>query len=197
MASILRIKRSELSGNPAVLAAGELAYSALANNGSNGGDRLYVGTGTETSGNAVNHVVIGGKYFTDIIDAATASKTNNTLVKRNGSGAAYLDVYGNITGDVTGNLTGNSTGFHTGNVLGNVTGDLTGNVTGNLTGNVTSTGSSSFSNVTIAENCNEDCATGGTNIGFQVKRTEGRGVIRVGVSVGWSDGIPVGIKVDF
>ena len=81
MASIIRIKRSATSGNPAVLAAGELAYSSLVDNGSNGGDRLYIGAGTETNGNAVNHVVVGGKYFTDIIDAATNSNTNYTLVK--------------------------------------------------------------------------------------------------------------------
>jgi hypothetical protein len=103
MASILRIKRSELSGNPAVLGAGELAYSALPNNGSNGGDRLYIGTGTESAGNAVNHVVIGGKYFTDTIDAATAVKTGGALVKRDNTGAAYLDVIGNITGNIVGN----------------------------------------------------------------------------------------------
>ena len=103
MASILRIKRSELSGNPAVLGAGELAYSALPNNGSNGGDRLYIGTGTESAGNAVNHVVIGGKYFTDTIDAATSAKTGGTLVRRDNTGAAYLDIIGNITGNIVGN----------------------------------------------------------------------------------------------
>jgi hypothetical protein len=68
MASSLKIKRSETSGNPAVLGQGELAYSALTDNGSNGGDRLYIGTGTETAGNAVNHSVIGGKFFTDKLD---------------------------------------------------------------------------------------------------------------------------------
>ena len=68
MASIIRIKRSSVSGNPATLGAGELAYSALTDNGSNGGDRLYIGIGTETSGNAANHFVVGGKYFTDKLD---------------------------------------------------------------------------------------------------------------------------------
>ena len=68
MASIIRIKRSSVSGNPSTLAAGELAYSALTDNGSNGGDRLYIGIGSETAGNAANHYVIGGKYFTDMLD---------------------------------------------------------------------------------------------------------------------------------
>lgn len=86
MGSLLRIKRSELSGNPAVLAAGELAYSALADNGSNGGDRLYIGMGTETAGNAVNHIIIGGKRYTDMVDAATNLNTVGTLVKRDSNG---------------------------------------------------------------------------------------------------------------
>ena len=80
MASIVRIKRSEVSGNPSVLGQGELAYSALTDNGSNGGDRLYVGMGTETAGNAVNHVVIGGKYFTDKLDHTPGTLTANSAI---------------------------------------------------------------------------------------------------------------------
>lgn len=68
MASIIRIKRSGTSGNPSVLGQGELAYSSLPNDDINGGDRLYIGVGTETAGNAADHVVIGGKYFTDLLD---------------------------------------------------------------------------------------------------------------------------------
>lgn len=86
MAPIVKIKRSEVSGNPSILGTGELAYSYLVNNGSNGGDRLYIGTGIESNGNAANHVVIGGKYFTDIITAATNTNTISTLVKRDSSG---------------------------------------------------------------------------------------------------------------
>lgn len=80
MASSVKIKRSETSGNPAVLGQGELAYSALTDNGSNGGDRLYIGTGTETAGNAVNHVVIGGKYFTDKLDHIPGILTANSAI---------------------------------------------------------------------------------------------------------------------
>jgi hypothetical protein len=100
MASILKIKRSAVSGNPAVLGAGELAYSALADNGSNGGDRLYIGMGTETDGNAVNHVVIGGKYFTDQITASTDANTASTIVRRDASGNFAA---GTITAALTGN----------------------------------------------------------------------------------------------
>lgn len=100
MAAIVRIKRSATSGNPATLGAGELAYSGLTDNGSNGGDRLYVGFGTETAGNAANHFVIGGKFFTDTIDAATTANTASTIVKRNGSGNFSA---GTITAALSGN----------------------------------------------------------------------------------------------
>jgi hypothetical protein len=101
MASIVRIKRSDVSGNPAVLGAGELAYSALADNGTNGGDRLYIGTGTETAGNAVNHVIIGGKRYTDLVDAATHLNTANTLVRRDSTGGIAVNVTGALTGNAS------------------------------------------------------------------------------------------------
>ena len=120
MASIIRIKRSSVSGNPATLAAGELAYSALTDNGSNGGDRLYIGIGTETAGDAANHFVVGGKYFTDMMDhnrgtltASSAilvdsnSKIDNLKVDNldlNGNTISSTDTNGNIliTPDGTG-----------------------------------------------------------------------------------------------
>lgn len=101
MASILRIKRSDVSGNPAVLGAGELAYSALGDNGSNGGDRLYIGTGVETAGNAVNHVIIGGKRYTDLVDAATYLNTPSTLVRRDSTGGIAVNVTGSLTGNAS------------------------------------------------------------------------------------------------
>ena len=69
MASIIRIKRSNTAGNPTTLAAGELAYSSF--NGAGGG-KLYVGMGAETAGNAANHFVIGGTYYTGLVDASVA-----------------------------------------------------------------------------------------------------------------------------
>jgi len=81
MASIIRIKRSGTSGNPTTLAQGELAYSYF--NGA-GGDRLYVGTGTETNGDAANHEVIGGKYYVDLLggtgNAPFGTLTANTAL---------------------------------------------------------------------------------------------------------------------
>ena len=137
MASIIRIKRSSVSGNPATLGAGELAYSALTDNGSNGGDRLYIGIGTETSGNAANHFVIGGKYFTDLVSAATNSNTASAIVKRDASGNFSA---GTITAALSGTAS-TATALATGRTI-SLTGDVTytsgsfdgtGNVTGTAT----------------------------------------------------------------
>lgn len=128
MAAIVRIKRSATSGNPTTLGAGELAYSGLTDNGSNGGDRLYVGFGTETAGNAANHFVIGGKYFTDIIDAATTNNTGSTIVKRNGSGNFSA---GTITATLTGNAdTATSAAAWTTGRSITIDGDVDGTVSG-------------------------------------------------------------------
>ena len=134
MASIIRIKRSDTAGNPAVLAQGELAYSALADNGSNGGDRLYVGMGTETTGNAVNHVIIGGKYYTDLMGGTAGTLTTNA------KSVPILSATGTIDQWLTGNLK------LTGNILSstNTNGDI--NVTPNGTGKTV------LSNVYIGDN---------------------------------------------
>jgi len=102
MASIIRIKRSSVSGNPATLGTGELAYSAL--NGA-GGNRLYIGMGSETSGNAANHLVIGGTYYTGLIDASTAG-----TLTTNQSSIPVLSATGTIDTWKVGNtqLTGNT-----------------------------------------------------------------------------------------
>lgn len=77
---IIRIKRSGTSASPASLAQGELAYSYLAGTQSNGGDRLYIGTGTETGGVAANIEVIGGKYFTQMLDHVAGTLTASSAV---------------------------------------------------------------------------------------------------------------------
>lgn len=102
MASIIRIKRSSVSGNPATLGAGELAYSAY---GGAGGNRLYIGMGSETSGNAANHYVIGGTYYTGLVDASTAG-----TLTTNQSSIPVLSATGTIDTWKVGNtqLTGNT-----------------------------------------------------------------------------------------
>jgi hypothetical protein len=113
MASIIRIKRSSTAGNPTTLGAGELAYSALGNNDSNGGDRLYIGIGAETAGDAANHIVIGGKYFTDLLDHTRGTLTASSALVVDSSSKLdnlkvdNLDLNGNTisTTDSNGNLT--------------------------------------------------------------------------------------------
>ena len=126
MSANIKIKRSETSGNPSVLGAGELAYSSLADNGSNGGDRLYIGTGVETAGNAVNHIVIGGKYFTDMITAATSTNTASTIVKRDASGnfSGNVITATSFSGSFTGNISGSATSWTSPRNL-SLTGDAT------------------------------------------------------------------------
>ena len=120
MASIIRIKRSPTAGNPSTLGAGELAYSALAGTQANGGDRLYIGSGTETAGDAANHYVIGGKYFTDMLDHVAGTLTASSALIADASSKLdnlkvdNLDLNGNTisstdtNGDIT--LTPNGTG---------------------------------------------------------------------------------------
>jgi hypothetical protein len=120
MASIIRIKRSGVVGNPPTLAAGELAYSALLGTQSNGGDRLYIGFGAETTGNAANHYVIGGKYYTDLMSGVAGTLTTNA------TSVPILDSTGKIDKWYAGNLSlisntiASSTGYITLNANNNI-----------------------------------------------------------------------------
>lgn len=85
MASIIRIKRSGVTGAPPsnALAQGELAYSYLAWNPitGQGGDRLYIGIGPEdTPGVANDRAVIGGSYFTSKLAHAPGTLTANSAI---------------------------------------------------------------------------------------------------------------------
>ena len=124
MASIIRIKRSSVSGNPATLGTGELAYSALTDNGSNGGDRLYIGMGTETSGNAANHYVVGGKYFMDMLDHTPGTLTASSAILVDANSKINNLNVGNIT------ITGSTNTVSSTDTNGNIV--LTPNGTGKL-----------------------------------------------------------------
>jgi len=78
--SIIKIKRSQLQAAPGSLAQGELAYTYGAGTLLNGGDRMYIGTGDETNGEAANIAVIGGKYFTDKLDHTPGTLTANSAI---------------------------------------------------------------------------------------------------------------------
>lgn len=133
MAATIRIKRSGTSGNPATLAQGELAYSYLADNGSNGGDRLYVGTGVETLGDAANHTVVGGKHYVDLLHGE-GDPNYGTLTA---SAAIIVDTNKKINELLVDNITldGNTISTSSGNLIFSPTGYVDAN--SNLIKNVT------------------------------------------------------------
>lgn len=77
MASTIRIKRSGNTTSPVTLASGELAYSWAAG----AGGKLYLGTGSEIiEGQAPNIDVIGGKFFTDMLDHTPGTLTASSAI---------------------------------------------------------------------------------------------------------------------
>ena len=118
MASIIRIKRSSTSGNPSTLGSGELAYSSLTGSQVNGGDRIFIGVGTETAGDASSHHVIGGKYFTDMLDHVHGTVT--------ASSALIVDSFSKLDILNVDNLTLNGNEISSTNTNGNITIDPNG-----------------------------------------------------------------------
>jgi hypothetical protein len=139
MSTIIQIKRSSGGTAPttAQLAQAELAYvQDKTNNGA--GAKLYI----ESLNNDDSEVIhaIGGKYFTDIIDAATNANTASTIVKRDASGNFAA---GTITAALTGNAS-TATTLQTARNIGGVSFNGSENIDlpgVNTTGNQNTTGS--------------------------------------------------------
>lgn len=122
MTTIIKIKKSTGTSAPTTLGTGELAYTYGTGTTANLGDRLFVGTGTETAGVAANIEVIGGKYFADKLDHATGTLTASSAIlvdsnskidqllvdnlKIDGNSITSEDTNGNIS--ITPNGTGKS-----------------------------------------------------------------------------------------
>jgi hypothetical protein len=116
MSSIIKIKRSGVTGSPSALGNGELAYSYYSGSG---GDRLYIGTGTENeSGEAQNVEVIGGKYFTDMLDHTAGTTTASSAIITDANNAISELTVDNIT------LDGNTIATSSGNLTLNPTGSI-------------------------------------------------------------------------
>lgn len=79
--AIIRIRRSTGTTAPSSLKTAELAY-AMGSPGTqaNGGDRLYFGKGDDGSGNATTIEVIGGGYFTGLLDHVHGTLTANSAI---------------------------------------------------------------------------------------------------------------------
>jgi len=111
--TVIQLKWSEVTSTPASLNVAEPAYS-------NTSGKLFIGQ----AGNQV--IAVGGKYYTDIVDAATNLNTVSTIVKRDSSGNFSA---GTITAALSGNAT-TATTWQTARTLG-VSGDATGTVSVN------------------------------------------------------------------
>ena len=83
--TIIQIKRTANIAAPTVsdLAEAELAYSQDASS-DGAGAILYIESVNANASPSIHKV--GGKYYTDIVDGATANNTAGNLVKRDGSG---------------------------------------------------------------------------------------------------------------
>ena len=132
MATILKIKRSSTNptATPSGLGQGELAYgegtstyadfqgATVTSHG-----KLFVGKGTETNGIAANIDIIGGKYFTDLLDhghgtvSANSAAIVDSAKKVNEWNVDNITLDGNTisTTNANGDLTINTNG--TGDVI--------------------------------------------------------------------------------
>ena len=83
MANLTRIKiltTGSTASAPSNIKTGELAYSYVSGNQANNGDRLYIGTGTESGGVASSVDLIGGKYFTGLLDHVHGTLTASSAI---------------------------------------------------------------------------------------------------------------------
>ena len=81
----IKILTSNSAGNPLnsgnnILKTGELAYSYAPHGSVTGGDRLYIGTGDDSGGTAPSQEVIGGVYFTEMLDHTKGTLTANSAL---------------------------------------------------------------------------------------------------------------------
>ena len=111
--TVIQLKFSEGTATPTSLNVAEPAYSNTSN-------KLFLGL----AGNQV--VAVGGKYYTDIVDAATDANTASKLVKRDTNGDFSAGI---ITATLNGNATTATTWQNARNI--GLTGDATGNVSVN------------------------------------------------------------------
>ena len=81
MATVIQIKRSSATSAPGTLKLGELAYTFGTGTQSNNGDRLFIGEGgVDGNGDANNVTVIGGQYFSDMLDHVAGTLTGSSAL---------------------------------------------------------------------------------------------------------------------
>lgn len=110
--AVIRIKRSTGTSAPGSLKTAELAYAMGTGTQVNAGDRLFFGKGDDGSGNATSIVVVGGEYFTNMLDHAHGTLTASSAIIVDASSKIdnlkvdNIDINGNTisTTDTNGNL---------------------------------------------------------------------------------------------
>ena len=81
MATVIQIKRSASTSAPSTLKLGELAYTYGTGTQGNLGDRIFIGEGgVDGNGDANNISVIGGQYFTDMLDHVAGTLTGSSAI---------------------------------------------------------------------------------------------------------------------
>ena len=88
MATTIQIKRSTGTSAPSSLAAGELAITFGTGTQSNLGDRLFIGDGSTVD-------VIGGKFFSDMLDHVLGTLTAGSAITVDGNKAVDDLIVGN------------------------------------------------------------------------------------------------------
>ena len=98
MATVIQIKRSSATSAPGTLKLGELAYTYGTGTQGNLGDRIFIGEGgVDGNGDANNISVIGGQYFTDMLDHVHGTLTANGAVLVDANKAVDELIIGNAT----------------------------------------------------------------------------------------------------
>ena len=98
MATIIQIKRSSNTSAPSTLKLGELAYTYGTGTQGNNGDRLFIGEGgVDGNGDANNITVIGGQYFTDMLDHVAGTLTASSALTTDSNLAIDTINVGNST----------------------------------------------------------------------------------------------------
>ena len=78
--AVIRIKRSTGTSAPGSLKTAEIAYAMGTGTQANAGDRLFFGKGDDGSGNATSIVVVGGEYFTNMLDHVAGTLTASSAI---------------------------------------------------------------------------------------------------------------------
>ena len=96
MATVIQIKRSSATAAPSTLKLGELAYTHGTGTQSNLGDRLFIGEGgVDGNGDANNVTVIGGQYFSDMLDHVAGTLTGSSALIADSNLAIDQAIVGN------------------------------------------------------------------------------------------------------